>query len=151
MCDGTNTSSVHWKRVTKPEFTYAGSCLGAFQVKNAIVWECDLCAGIMILASIARGWEVEKALEIIEIRTFYSDKEIRFLRELCKKTPSELAVALDLPKEDVLRLEKSIGSVDVEYSRLLARYFLRREGCLTQLPAVRAQVIKDKVRMESED
>ena len=127
MCNSTSVSDPRWKQVTKPEFDYYGSCLGKFTVKNAIVWECSKCGEVTLLAPICKGWEVEKAIDIIENSPFLTSTETRFLREVCGKTQKELAVALDVSAEDVARWEVGIGASPGD-GRLLARYFLRQEG-----------------------
>ena len=152
MCDSVSVPDPRWKRVTKPEFDYYGSCLGKFTVKNAIVWECSECGGIMLLAPICKGWEVEKAIDIIENSPFLASNETRFLREVCRKTKQELAVALDVSVEDVERWEIGFGASPGD-GRLLARYFLRQEGRYNWIsgPCGRKERILKKVRWETED
>lgn len=152
MCDGTSISSPNWHRVTKDTFEYYGSCLGRFTVKNAVVWECTNCGGITLLSLVCKGWEVEKAIEIIEACSFYTGIQVRFIREICGKTQKELAVEIDVPIEDLKRWEDRIGSPPGE-SRLLARYFLRQEERYKWIsgPCGRKDRILAKVRMETED
>lgn len=136
--------------VVKSEFVYSGSCLGPFKVRNASVWECPRCGGVKMLASVAKSWERKKALEVIEANSFFSAIEMRFMRELCGRSPRELAVALDVGVGDVRKWEAGIGGAPGE-SRLLARYVLRTQGILNTIEPERAARVRTKVRMESED
>lgn len=152
MCDGTTVQDPCWKQTTKAEFDYYGSCLGKFQVKDAVVWECSRCGGITLLASVCKGWEVEKAVELIEKNSFFTGIQVRFIREICGKNQKELAVALDVPAEEVKRWEDGIGTPPGE-SRRLARYFLRQEERYQWIsgPCGRPKRILDKIHWESED
>lgn len=152
MCQGTNLPDPPWKQVTEAEFNYYGSCLGKFTVKDAVVWECSNCHEIRFLAAVAKGWEVEKAIDIIENSPFLTSMETRFIREVCGKTKRELAVALDVSLEDVERWEIGMGASPGD-GRRLARYFLRQEDRYQWIsgPCGRKERILKKVRMETED
>lgn len=143
MCQGTGVTDPPWKQVTKAEFEYYGSCLGRFVVKDAVVWECSGCGEITILASIAKGWEVEKAIELIEKNSFFTGIQVRFIREICGKTQKEFAVVIDVPVEEIVRWEDGIGSPPGD-SRRIARYFLRQEDRINWIPCERRKRIEKK-------
>ena len=50
--------------ITLPEFTYNGSALATFTVKNAVVSKCPACGFTFYSRSEAIGWEIAKALEL---------------------------------------------------------------------------------------
>lgn len=147
-CDGC--MGVPGREVVKEEYVYAGSCLGPFKVKNATVFQCDSCGGVKLLASIAKSWEVDKALSMIEEKCFFNAIEMKFLRELCGLTQRELALQLDVDANDIRRWEDGIGASPGQ-SRLMARHLIRKQADLGKLEAVRAGRIWAKARMESED
>ena len=150
MCDGTSVQDPCWKKVTKPEFVYYGSCLGGFTVKNAVLWECDRCGSITLLASICKDWEAQKAVEIIENSNVFTGIEIRFIRELCRKTHVEFALELDIARSDYLLLEVGAG-ITSAVCRMIARHFLRQGNHLDGLHPLRQARIREKVHMETED
>lgn len=137
-------------RVVRDEYVYAGSSLGPFKVKSAVVFECRACGGVRILASIAREWEKEKAIELIENKSFFNPNEMIFLRQLRGFTREQLAIALDVEGYQVCRWEQGLGAAPHE-SRLMMRHIIEKVLDLDRLGNPRAERIRKKARMETMD
>ena len=138
------------ERVIRDEYTYTGSCLGPFKVKGAVIFECRTCGNVRILASIAKGWEIEKAVELIENKSFFNPTEMIFLRQHGGLTRTELAVALDVEGYEVLRWEQGLGATPHE-SRLMMRHMIEKVIDMDRLCVKRADRIRKKARMETMD
>lgn len=138
------------ERVVRDEYVYSGSCLGPFKVKGAVVFECRACGGVRVLASIAREWETEKAIELIENKSFFNPTEMIFLRQLRGLTREQLAIALDVEGYQVVRWEQGLGATPHE-SRLMMRHMIEKVVDLGRLGNPRADRIRKKARMETMD
>lgn len=92
--------------VTLREFTYSGSALGPFTVKNAVVSKCPQCGLMYYSRSEAVVWELCKALELAVHCSVTCGTEVRFMREVLGLTISDLASMLGVNKSTVSRWEQ---------------------------------------------
>ena len=109
------------KEVIKPTFTYRGSSLGPFEVKNARLYECPSCKNVWYDRSEARYWEVGKALDLIAHTRLLRGNQFRFLRQVLGKTIEDLASGLGVDKSTVSRWEQ--GRITEQASKEVSRYF----------------------------
>lgn len=110
--------------VTLPEFTYTGSALGPFTVKNAVVSRCPQCGLMYYSRSESARWEVGKALELALRGSLEGPTEFRFMREVLDLTISELATMLAVDKSTVSRWESGKISPPPAAGKLLCLLFM---------------------------
>lgn len=108
-CDDCQAHEL--EEVTLPEFTYSGSALEPFIVKNATVYLCQHCDLIRYRRSESAVWEFRKALELSRQGYLESPEEFKFIRQVLGLSMSKLSELLGVDKSTISRMEHGKVSI----------------------------------------